>query len=675
MDWADAYGERIEPLFLGIQNLLAPESEAFALAFFRKLIRADSGLALLERLNPPQFTALWQAQARHFRMLISPTCTCSEHFESAREMGLTYALMGIELAWLVEAYGAYQKRLQDSLQAGHRDSSLIWAINRRLTLDLQAQTSSYRKIEEERMRILTEIDSLVSTAEGLTDLLGNTLLLLSGLDGFIGGFFSRPDAKGRMQVEVVGPGPIHGYVEAISRDEVPLFSISAADTTGQGPAGRAWRSSQVIRCDNFAGDAMTLPWKSTAKNFGIEASVAIPLLDEAGQSRALLSLYATKPGYFSSIGQRAFAEHLQQVLSLATLRFQRRRTVPFRERQTYRTLLQGHRVEMLYQPIIDLKQGELRKVEALARLRETGDSLIPPSRFLPAFGNVDLLHLFEQGLEQTCAAIERWRGEGIAVDVALNFPPEGIVDPRYQDVLFGVLRSGGLDAKALHLEIPETEESEGAGSRDQFFAQLREMGIRLAQDDLGSGYSTLLRMDGFPFDEIKIDQGFVRGSTSHPVRGLEFIRHLTRLAHDVGMSVTVEGLETEGLVEAVAMLGAESGQGYSIALPLFPSELRSWLDSFSFSIDTYRPRTALGALAGYLLWDRQLENLSRWPALVEQFVSAPCVVNAFISTNGLQGSRVEELLTRACRNAQRGHDDPRYMAAKHELLGYLSEHV
>ena len=590
-------------------------------------------------------------------------------------MGRMYALMGIELAWLVEAHGSCQKRLQDRLEAGHGDPPLIWAINRRLTLDLQAQTSSYRKIEEDRMRALTEIDRLASTADSLADLLSDTLLVLSGLDGMIGGFFSRPDAKGRMQIEVVGPGAIHGYVEAITRDEIPLFSISVADVPGQGPAGRAWRDGQVTRCDNFEVDASTAPWKSIANALGVASSVAIPLLDEAGQSKALVSLYAATPGYFSSMGQRTFAEHLQQVLSLATLRFQHWRTVPYTERQTYHTLLQDRRVEMLYHPIIDLKTGKLRKVEALARLRDAGDSLISPSRFLPAFGNVDLLHLFEQGLEQTCSAIERWRGEGIAVDVAINFPPQGITDPRYQDVLLGVLRSGGLDARTLHLEILETEESEGAGSRDQFFAQLREIGIRLAQDDLGSGYSTLLRMDGFPFDEIKIDQGFVRGGLSRPVKGLEFIRHLTRLAHDVGMSVTVEGLETAGLLEAAGILGAECGQGYAIALPLFPSELRPWLDNFSFSMDPYHPRTALGALAGYLLWDRQLENLSRWPSLVEQFINSPCVVRAFILANDLGDSHVEELLCRAHRHALQGYGDSHYLEAKKQLLSYLSERV
>ena len=76
VDWADAYDERTRPHFQGLQNLLAPESESFALAFFRELVRADSGPALLERLNPQQFTELWRAQARHFRGVISPSCTC-----------------------------------------------------------------------------------------------------------------------------------------------------------------------------------------------------------------------------------------------------------------------------------------------------------------------------------------------------------------------------------------------------------------------------------------------------------------------------------------------------------------------------------------------------------------------------------------------------------------------
>jgi len=192
-----------------------------------------------------------------------------------------------------------------------------------------------------------------------------------------------------------------------------------------------------------------------------------------------------------------------------------------------------------------------------------------------------------------------------------------------------------------------------------------------AQDDLGSGRSTLLRMDTFPFDEIKIDQGLVRGGMHKPQRALEFVRHLTRLGHDLQTMVTVEGLETEGLLEAAAVLGADSGQGYAIARPLRAAQLPAWQANFRWAVDPMRPGTVLGALAGYLLWGKQLEILSDWPGLIQDFVHTPCAVSRFIATNELRGSQLEALLARTHVSALGGHASADYLNSKRLLLACL----
>ena len=677
IDWSDAYGAGVETLFEAIQPLLAPTTETFVQAFYQALSQAARITPVLERLGAQQFEELQRKQARYFKLLMTPTLSIAEHLDAARQVGRVHALVGVDLLWLIEAYSLYQNNVQQAMRAWpvsqHDHDALMWAVARRLTLDLQAQAESYRQIEVDGAQTLIQLDQLALTAESLPDLLGEAMRILGSLDGLLGGLIARPDTNGRMHAEIASPGSIQAYVEAINSGAAPMFSTSPEDVSGRGPAGRAWRSGTVQWTDNYERDPSLNPWTKIGSKLGFRSNVAIPLMDEAGQSMAILSLYSAWPGYFSTATRRAFVAHVQQVLSLAFLRFQNRRAVPYQERQAYRRLLNMRRVEMLYQPIIELRQGHLRKVEALARLRGDDGTLIAPGRFLPAFGNVDLLSLFEQGLERVCDDLRNWKDHGLTTQVSINFPPQGMIDPAYQDILFRKLESACLEPRMLHLELLESEEIEDLARRDRFVARLREMGIKLSQDDLGSGHSTLLRMDSFPFDEVKIDQGFVRTALGKPQRGLEFIRHLTRLAHDLGTIVTIEGLEDAGLIEAAAILGADAGQGYGIARPMAAADLPAWHRSFVFTVDPFHPRTALGALAGYLLWERQLEGLGDRPQLISEFVASPCAVAKFIAANHLEGSALDALLARNHRYALQGHRHPVYLDTKKGIVELLAE--
>ena len=135
----------------------------------------------------------------------------------------------------------------------------------------------------------------------------------------------------------------------------------------------------------------------------------------------------------------------------------------------------------------------------------------------------------------------------------------------------------------------ESKESHDVARRDSRIAEFQKAGIRIAQDDLGSGHSSLLRMDRVPCDRVKIDQGLVRGTLKRPVRALEFIYHLTLLAQGFGAPVTVEGLEDIGLIEAAAILGADHGQGYGISKPMRTQDVMSLEPDLDLPIDAEIP--------------------------------------------------------------------------------------
>lgn len=157
-------------------------------------------------------------------------------------------------------------------------------------------------------------------------------------------------------------------------------------------------------------------------------------------------------------------------------------------------------------------------------------------------------------------------------------------------------------AARLALEVLETRGTlHDAPRHRDTIARLRDAGVTIEQDDLGAGHSSLVRLDRFPFDAVKVDQELVSGALRNPQRALEFILYLTRLAHALETPVTVEGLEDLDILEAAAILGADCGQGYAIAHPMERSELRAWHAAYVYPIDPNAPRTELGASAERLI--------------------------------------------------------------------------
>ncbi|MDA8383808.1 MAG: EAL domain-containing protein [Betaproteobacteria bacterium] len=678
--WSDAYGHAVNVLFAEADALLRSQTDAFVQAFYGQLSTAARVIPTLSYLSTAEFDELRDKQAHYFRMLMSPDLTPEAHARAASRVGRIHARVGVDLLWIMEAYTLYQNTVGALLRTRPSGpgqcNALMWAISRRLMRDQQLQAASYHELERDNARALSEIDRLVAMADRQEDLTGELMQILRGVCGLLGGMLLRPNAQGELRIEAVSPGILRTYADALTEGQYPLASTSAEHFSGHGPAGRAWRHSEIQWVENWAADVSLQPWAGIARKLGLRSAAAIPLLCETGRTTAVLVLYSNYPGHFALPLRRAFAAHLQQIVGLAALRFRNRRALPpYRERQSYQQLLDRGRVEMHYQPIVSLADGRLRKVEALARLRADDGQLVPPGKFLPAFSHGDLLRLFELGLAQVCAALARWEAEGLAIDASINFPPQGITDPAFQAVFFKILEESGLEPRRLTLELLEYEGIDDLPLRDRFLGALRARGVPLTQDDLGSGHSSLLRMDSFPFDEVKIDQGFVRAALGRPSRGLQFIRHLTSLAHELSTAVVIEGLEHPGLIEAAAILGADHGQGYGIARPMPPGDLAAWHRTFDVHVDPLCPRTSLGALAAYLLWDTQLGALGPWPRLMKQFAATPCAVTQFIASRQLEGSELDTLLARNQRFAQAGREDLRYRETRRQLLRRLEEVV
>ncbi len=282
-------------------------------------------------------------------------------------------------------------------------------------------------------------------------------------------------------------------------------------------------------------------------------------------------------------------------------------------------------------------------MEALARLSAPGGGWIAPQDFVPYLGASELTRLFTLGLDQTLQHLRQWETQGLHIQASVNLPPEVLSDPNCPQWVRQALDRAGLPPDRLHLELLETAEldAESVGAPvAQTLQALARLGVSLEMDDLGSGYSSLLRLRSLPFQTVKIDRELLANARQTPRRTLGIIGGLVILAHALDLNVVVEGLETEELIEMATLLGADCGQGYAIARPMPADALPGWLQRYSPLVDPAYPRTALGAAAAHWQWAYSgMDANAPDPNQAHQH----CALGRYLRRHGLDGGEISRL--------------------------------
>ena len=253
-------------------------------------------------------------------------------------------------------------------------------------------------------------------------------------------------------------------------------------------------------------------------------------------------------------------------------------------------------LEMFMQPAVDLDAGVVYLFESLARLRLVDGSLVPPAAFLPHLSAAETDKLFRVGLDQVLDCLSAWDGLELPAKVSVNIAPSTLLDPDCPRFIEEALRRHSIAPQRLVLELLETETMDWALLHGPL-NRLVTLGVGLAMDDLGAGYSSLKRLSMLPFTTVKIDRDMLTGLRTSPLETLSLIATLVQIGRDFGMTVVAEGLEDLGMTEAVAVLGARYGQGYHLARPMPAAEVVGWAADFESREHPRQVRTALGALA------------------------------------------------------------------------------
>jgi diguanylate cyclase (GGDEF)-like protein/PAS domain S-box-containing protein len=225
-----------------------------------------------------------------------------------------------------------------------------------------------------------------------------------------------------------------------------------------------------------------------------------------------------------------------------------------------------------FQPIVDLRTGDLVGAEALVRWRHPRRGLIAPGVFIPiAEGGGQIAAIGAWVLAEACrqAALWGWRSDGpYPKSMSVNVSGHQVMDPAFVDTVRSVLADTGLPPSTLVLEITETVLMEGRAPVLPRLQDLKALGVRIALDDYGTGYSSMSRLATFPVDVLKIDRSFVVASARGDAGARALVKSIITLCDDLDTTAVAEGIEEPEEIADMLSLGCRLGQGYLIGRPM-----------------------------------------------------------------------------------------------------------
>ena len=242
-----------------------------------------------------------------------------------------------------------------------------------------------------------------------------------------------------------------------------------------------------------------------------------------------------------------------------------------------RTALQHDQLELHFQPKVDLFTGHLVSAEALLRWNHPERGLISPGVFIPIAEQSQLIGpIGEWAIRCACEHLRSWQDAGLdVVRVAVNVSLVQFRPGNFPDTVHKILEETGIAPEQLSLEITESVFAQESAYLLRQMRELQDMNVRLSLDDFGTGYSSLLYLQQYPFDEIKIDQGFVTHLMDDSF-SRNIIEAVKMLASALDAEIIAEGIESTTVRDTLLNMGIQLGQGFYYSFPLEAEDFR-WL--------------------------------------------------------------------------------------------------
>jgi diguanylate cyclase (GGDEF)-like protein len=319
----------------------------------------------------------------------------------------------------------------------------------------------------------------------------------------------------------------------------------------------------ALRAAERIQEVMQTPFRLSDLEIRIECAIGVALMDARQDPEELFrnAQFAVKQA--KQAGKPQVYEPKEASLA-------RRR---FSIETELRRALEKDQLKLYYQPLIDLKSGEVAGFEALARWKHEDRGEISPTEFIPVAEESGLiLTLGRWAMDKALGTLKQWdaqAGQKLPLYVAVNLSAIQVARDDIADMVASSLKASGVTGERLTLELTESSIVQDPGRATRVFSALKALDTTVALDDFGTGYSSLAYLQRLPIDILKIDRSFVSGMMIDP-DSVAIVRAVLSLAEALGMSTTAEGIETVELATTLAALGCASGQGYYFAKPLEP---------------------------------------------------------------------------------------------------------
>ena len=465
-----------------------------------------------------------------------------------------------------------------SLLGGDTSALVTWLAGSTVMLALARTALTFREVRQlaeartqartdeltgltNRRGFLEELTAITTTTTDDDTEPARFALLLIDLDRFkeINDSFGHP--VGDQLLRLIGPRLSQALVRGgtVSRMGGDEFGV-VLPGAGLSAASRVAHEMNVALREAFVLEGMPLH---------IDASIGISLAPEHGNTpsallrRADLAMYLAKRGKLGYTvyeqGQAVDARHRLQTM------------------EEFRVALETEQLVVHYQPKLDLGTGTVVGVEALVRWQHPTRGLVYPDGFLPLAEQAGLMRRVAlQVLERALYDVRDWRAAGHELHVAVNLSISNLQDASLPAQVQMLLDAIGVPAEALVLEITENILMADAERSHQVMAGLQALGVRLAVDDYGTGYSSLAYLRELPVHELKLDRSFVTHLRGDP-RAAAIVRSTVQLAHELGMVMVAEGVEDGDVQADLARWQCDLAQGYHIARPMSRDLFGQWL--------------------------------------------------------------------------------------------------
>ncbi|QWV94816.1 EAL domain-containing protein [Geomonas oryzisoli] len=242
-----------------------------------------------------------------------------------------------------------------------------------------------------------------------------------------------------------------------------------------------------------------------------------------------------------------------------------------------REALKKDRLTLHYQPQLELREGKVVGMEALARWHDDTLGTVSPTRFIPIAEQTGLIHeLGAWVLREACLQCKRWQQEGFLVTISVNVSIKQMMQEGFSEMVVGTLLEVGLEPKYLDLELTESMLMEKATESVALLRMFKSLGVQISIDDFGTGYSSLSYLKNFSVDRIKIDQSFVRDITVRD-DAVGIVKAIVAIGHSMGLQVIAEGVESQEEEEKLISCRCDQVQGYLHARPMPAAEAGAFL--------------------------------------------------------------------------------------------------